>query len=103
MIANLHSTELINIREDMKVFEPEIQKLQFFHSGNSGDKPYNYNRIVDYAKKKFDACLLDTSKIAIIGNRLFEDIIFGNLNKMSTVFVSGLNNIKMAGVHKNED
>jgi len=41
----------------------------------------------EVAKKEFDYDLGDPSKIVMIGDELTTDIMFGNMNKMLTVWV----------------
>jgi len=40
---------------------------------------------------KFNYDLSDTENTVMIGNRFWEDILFGNLNNMKTVYVTALN------------
>jgi len=50
-------------------------------------KPFGFEEMKEVAKKEFDYDLGDPSKIVMFGDELTTDIMFGNMNKMLTVWV----------------
>ena len=53
----------------MEGYGPLISSCKFFHSGNVGDKPYNFQNVKEYARNKFHDDFSEPEKIIMIGSR----------------------------------
>ena len=62
--------------------------MKWLYGANPYLKPLGYDKLVKMAKKKYDYDMGDPEKIVMIGDELCTDIAFGNLNKMTTIFVT---------------
>ena len=45
----------------------------------------------NYAKIKYNIEFKNPEKIVVIGNMIFEDVLFGKWNNLPTIYVTGLN------------
>ena len=62
--------------------------MPFFFTGNVGDKPFNFENVKKHAEEKLNADFSQPEKMVMIGNRLYQDILFGKLNKMPTICIT---------------
>ena len=66
--------------------------MNYITSNEVGERPFNFQRIKDYVKEKFNSDFSNPENIIIIGNNIVEDVIFGRINDMGTIYVTHLNN-----------
>ena len=65
-------------------------KGKFFHANQIGKRPFNFPLFEKWAEEEdwnFD--LKKPEKYVFVGDMLTCDVMFGNLNNMSTVWVTG--------------
>ena len=58
------------------------EKLGITHVPSQIKKPFNGADILDHFKLKIE----DSNKVCIVGDRLFTDVLLGNLNGMHTIY-----------------
>ena len=71
------------------MFERKIYLKNFVHSGFIDQRPFNFQDLKDYIKEDLEVELNEPEKYVMIGDQLTTDVLFGNLNKMATVWVHG--------------
>ena len=50
--------------------------------------PFNWEEVIDFFKEEFSYDMSKSDKIVMIGETLTTDIMFGNLNKMATIWIN---------------
>jgi len=77
--------------DEFSTYDNELRKVNFLHTGKNDDiwwKPYEFKAAKKIAMEKFNYDMSETEKIVMIGSHLTNDILFGNINKMVTVWVN---------------
>ena len=57
-------------------------------------KPFNYEKIVEKAKEKYYLDIEDFDKMVMIGDEITTDVMFGNINKMGSIWITNHQNDK---------
>lgn len=75
-------------RGSRRWFDRELKEVKFFHrTSHTVRKPFNFNKIKNLAKKRYNYDLGNPEKMVMVGDRLTSDVMFGNINRMATVYV----------------
>jgi len=53
-----------------------------------GERPFNFKKFKVAALNEYEVTLPEPSKMVMVGDSLTTDIMFGNLNKMTTIWVN---------------
>ena len=51
----------------------------------------NFFELKEYARNNYNINFTQTDKIVMIGDKLWEDVVFGNICGMTTIYVPKLN------------
>ena len=58
------------------------------HDWNIGERPFCWDKMIEYIKSFYEEDIGDPKKIVIIGADLTKDVMFGNLNNMQTIWIT---------------
>ena len=62
--------------------------MTFVHTGSIEQDPFDFTNIRDYLKETYEQDISDSKNIVMVGDQLTSDILFGNSNEMTTVWVN---------------
>lgn len=72
-----------------KQFKKELDKtfpnIKIITTGKGGSRPFNFFYLEDYIKKLHPDGDYKFEKMAFIGDRLFDDVVYANNNKMVSI------------------